>query len=367
MSMSFVFVGNGWVESTGTPNVTIAYPVGIQKNDLIALWLSYKAGSTITLAGYTELGFVFQTNTRLSLYGKVADGTESGNLSITVTGGDVSTAALAAFRAPGFPSQLVIALKFQNYNAGSNASSITYTDPSPNNSYSPPGGAAWLCAAVGRNTTAARSGTISGVGWVSFANVTVASGGTFVDMVYGMHGALSYNPNDPTCTFNGTQTDLVIAIAHVYEFPNATPPTNTYDPWRPPSFDQPTSFTQQQMNQLRANVFASYIANPTPFGWDYLPDPVVSNEFFGSKDLPARKFYYHGQKAWDGTYLNNTKIIKQVMVYKKSIVTEVSYFFSQNNGSSFVPLTDDLGRNTVQSSVYPNNIVAQQLWTFRGE
>lgn len=365
MSMMIV---DAWQVATGTPNVTIAYPVGISKNDIITVWLSYKVGSVITITGFTEMGFVSQGNTRLSFYAKMADGTESGNLSITVTGGDVSTASILAIRGTRFAPPLATQIVTFAYNNASTASAITYTDPSPNSSRTNSSGGIWLSASVGRNTTATRSGSIAGVGWTYQTTVSIASGGVFVDMPFAIHGALSDNPNDPVCTFSGTETDLVIAIVVIEELDDPIPQTTMYNPWRAPAFDQPTSFTQQQMNQLRANVLAAYVTNSTPFGWDYRPDLYNNNDFTvpGTIDLPSRRYLYHGKPGWDGSRPNNTKVIKQIMRYHKSNVLGVSYFYSDDNGTTYVPMTDDLGNNTVLNSI-SGGILWASDWKFLQE
>lgn len=108
MAISFIS-GSGYV--AGTTSLSIPYPVGIESGDLIILFVTnkYPANGPSTPSGFTapannqytggagaaggDSGEVY-----ITAFTRIADGTETGNLAVTITSANCSIGAMALFR-----------------------------------------------------------------------------------------------------------------------------------------------------------------------------------------------------------------------------------------------------------------------------
>lgn len=115
-TVSFVAIGTG---SNGSTSVTPSYPAGIAANQYLVCMVS--SGGTgnptpSTPGGWTSLGSATTTDgtygvdtgpRRMTAFGKIADGTESGTLSVTITSGDTCRATISSFSKAGSGSWVV--------------------------------------------------------------------------------------------------------------------------------------------------------------------------------------------------------------------------------------------------------------------
>ena len=148
-------------------SVAIPYPTGGGANNLLLLWMVVLSGSTITTpAGWTLLDT--QTNsTVVSLYGKLATGSESGSLTVTVS--SCRPVGLMERYSGNISSSLAAAYTLGTDNQTTSTRVITSNTVSFNGVQ---------LAVIGNSETesAATTLTVTGTGWSSQS--TAASVGT---------------------------------------------------------------------------------------------------------------------------------------------------------------------------------------------
>lgn len=92
----FIAVGT---QATGTTSVAVAYPAGIQANDIIFLWVSADSSPSIGSAtGFTAESQLDQANLGVRLFWKRATGSESGSVTVSTSGGAAARGVMCLVR-----------------------------------------------------------------------------------------------------------------------------------------------------------------------------------------------------------------------------------------------------------------------------
>src|ERR1041385_2007993 len=112
--MSISFGTQSSASATGTTSLSVAYPTGIVAGDLLVLPISskYPTNGPVTPTGWTLLPDAQASgghgssgtntgNVYMTVFFKVADGTESGNLSVSIPSGNAAMARMYRYTSTG--------------------------------------------------------------------------------------------------------------------------------------------------------------------------------------------------------------------------------------------------------------------------
>jgi len=125
--------------------------------------------------------------------------------------------------------------------------------------------------------------------------------------------------------------------------------------WNPFRAKLPTSSTELGVDISRRNLFAqSALANVgIEPGWSYTNSFTRGQASPGTAAAPAREFYKKGSG-------NSTIWVQSAITWTGGVATKVALYFSEDNETSYVPMTDEDGINYVLTLVYDgsNNLMS---------
>ena len=116
MALSYVAAGSS---AGGTTSINVPHPAGLQAGDMLLLWVTnkYPASGPSTPSGWTRihqrsggsgLSGVDSGTVYLTVYSKIANGSESGNQNVIIISGNSSVGKMICIRKPNDASWLVV-------------------------------------------------------------------------------------------------------------------------------------------------------------------------------------------------------------------------------------------------------------------
>jgi hypothetical protein len=116
--------------------------------------------------------------------------------------------------------------------------------------------------------------------------------------------------------------------------------------WRPYQPEIPTHASALPLDIIRTNISAVHVATACGISpmWSYTNSVTRAEAAGGTAAQPARKYWYRGTG-------NTTKWVKAAIEYTLLDITQVAFYYSEDNESTYVPMLDP-DRNYVLTLTY---------------
>lgn len=128
-----------------------------------------------------------------------------------------------------------------------------------------------------------------------------------------------------------------------------------------PSTPYPIERARQNLLALAAQVVVRSAdkSSAVSHGWNYTNSVTLGEAGGGTAAKPARKYWSHLHSGESG---NKRVILKAELTYTGAVPTKIAYYFSSDNGATYVPLTDDDGNYVVTITYGGGGDITETTW-----